>query len=79
MDLIKRYGTFCAKYPEFINSQNKDGRTPIMECASNADEGNKDEREEIIGYLLGINVEFDDDLLSLCKEKGLNVPNLAGK
>jgi len=76
MDLIKR---FCEANPELINSQSKGGYTPIMLCAYCADKESKEDREEIIGYLLGIDVEFDDDLVSLCKKKGLNVPNLASK
>jgi len=71
MDLIKR---FCDQYPQDINAQNKYGRTPIMECAYWAHEGNKPHREEIIKYLMergavmNIYDEDDENLLHyLCR------------
>merc|ERR1712154_583203 len=42
MGLIKR---FCEANPELINSQNKNGMTPIMECAYYAKSGDKEDKE----------------------------------
>lgn len=52
LDWIKRV---CVSHPEYINAQNKDGKTPIMLCTT---WGNKD-REEIIRYLLERGAEMN--------------------
>lgn len=56
-----------------------------MTCALNAKSGKKEAREEIIGYLLGIDVEIHHkdeeghDLTYWCEKYELNVPSLPSK
>merc|ERR1712228_1126164 len=76
---IKKY---CKKNKEYINAKNYYGMTPIMECVHDTyyiymDEKEKQEREEIILFLLKQGAEThhkdedDHDILHYCKENGL--------
>merc|ERR1712176_1425745 len=75
IDLIKR---LCEEHPEYINFKDEKGDSPIMKCASSSarDGVKKEEKEQIIEYLVGKGAETkyeSKDLKEICNEEGLDI------